>query len=261
MERRNRDHFDRRQVSGGQVELVRRRRLHNEHAPILRVPSRLPLVQAAEHRSRGGPLEAEVLEDAQPPFARGERKRRAERPTLHATRQPVAVIARLRPEYGPATPPQRGAAASNARVAGALLAPRLAAAARNERPVLRGVGSGPPSGHVLAHGVVVKRRFHRRREDGRIEFHLTAFGTLDDHGCGAPPRILSLGYAFRRKRLLLCHGHSRCSCWFRFPGQDLRISTVPPRGPGTAPRTATTFSSASTRTIRRLRTVTRSRPC
>ena len=102
--------------------------------------------------------------------------------------------------------------------------------------------------------------------EGGIAVAFAAFGITDDHrrstkGRGALRRLLGPGYVFRRKRFLLCHGHFGCSCRFGPSGQDLRISTVPPRGPGTAPRTATTFSWASTRTIRRLRTVTRSRPC
>jgi hypothetical protein len=42
--------------------------------------------------------------------------------------------------------------------------------------------------------------------------------------------------------------------------RDLRIMTKEPFGPGTAPRTNTTFVSLSSRTTRKLRTVTRSAP-
>src|SRR5439155_24244055 len=64
------------------------------------------------------------------------RERRAQRATLHFLRQPVVVAPRLRPEHGAAVAPQRVADGTHARAAGALLPPRLLAAATDVRAVL-----------------------------------------------------------------------------------------------------------------------------
>ena len=67
------------------------------------------------------------------------RERRAQRAALDLLRQLVVVAARLRAEHGAALAPQRVADLADARAAGALLPPRLLAAAADERAVLRRV--------------------------------------------------------------------------------------------------------------------------
>ena len=72
-------------------------------------------------------------------------ERRAQRAALHLLRQRVLVAARLRPEHGAALAPERVADLADARAAGALLPPRLLAAAADERAVLRRVRAAPPA--------------------------------------------------------------------------------------------------------------------
>ena len=67
------------------------------------------------------------------------RQRRAQRAALDLLRQLEVVAARLRPEHRAALAPQRVADLADARAAGALLPPRLLAAAADERAVLRRV--------------------------------------------------------------------------------------------------------------------------
>src|SRR6185503_7583966 len=71
-------------------------------------------------------------------------------PELHLLRQRKVVTARLRPEHRAALAPQRVADLADARAAGALLPPRLLAAAADRRAVLRRVRTAP-LGRVLLH--------------------------------------------------------------------------------------------------------------
>ena len=70
-------------------------------------------------------------------------QRRAQRAALDLLRQLEVVAARLRPEHRAAVAPQRVADRPDARAAGALLPPRLLAAAADERAVLGRVRAAP----------------------------------------------------------------------------------------------------------------------
>src|SRR5881397_2575945 len=84
-----------------------------------------------------------VVDDDHHAIAQLLRERRAQRALLYLLRQLIFVAARLRPEDDATLAPERVPDLAHARAAGALLTPRLLAAAAHERAVLRRVRSTP----------------------------------------------------------------------------------------------------------------------
>ena len=95
------------------------------------------------------------------------RQRRAQRAALDLLRQLVVVAARLRPEHRAALAPQRVADLADARAAGALLPPRLLAAAADERAVLGRVRAAPLRGVLAARPTPRSGRSSRARRTRR----------------------------------------------------------------------------------------------
>src|SRR5206468_3406332 len=176
-------------------------------------------------------------------------QRRAQRAAPDLLREVVAVVAGGRALHRAALPPEWRAIVPDPRAAGVLLLPGLLAAARHLHAVLGVVRAAPPARHVIAHGVVHQVALHGGGEDLVGQGHgpdLLAARVLDVH----------LGH---RSLLAYLPVFAAAAC---FLGATFvrRIVRYVPAAPGTAPCTAMRLRSASTRTIFRLRTVTRVPP-
>ena len=152
------------------------------------------------------------------PAARGRESapRSAARRALRFT-----LTSKLRITGGNATPPPVNCGARivpGAGAAGALLAPRLRAAAGDEAAALRAARARAVRVQLGAHGLVHEVRLHLGAEDGLLERDVLARRAAAEHRC------------------LRARPSASAS----------RISTMPFFGPGTAPLTSSRLRSAST---------------
>ena len=132
--------------------------------------------------------------------ARAIRKRQAERAPPRLLRHLVRVVARLRPENRSAVTPDRRTSRAGARASGALLPPRLFAAARDEAAGLGRRGPGAPVRQLHPHRFMQQRLCRRSRPKtapatsisptalarGRKERHLDRCDAAASRSCAQP---------------------------------------------------------------------------
>src|SRR5690606_9258864 len=191
------------------------------------------LFQLARQLFRLRRFHRQRLGDDQPVLPDELRQHGFESPAIHLAVDLLTMIARLRRE-GPATANPDGAAdGAGARTPGALLLPRLGAAAAYLCASLLRLGPGTAAGQESRYYLVHQRlvEFGAKRAVGDLDAAAVALH-LDLHAQAPLFRALMAG----------------------------RTSTRPPLCPGTAPLIRMRFRSASTRTTSRFCTVRRTLP-
>ena len=173
----------------------------------------------------------------------------------------------LRGEGAAAADPDRAADRAGARAAGALLRPRLLAAAAHFGARLLRLGAGAAGravrGHDLVHQRLVERAPNVASETcERPPRRLT---TLSFHAALASRLLLVFGRAFLprpscRRLAFLGAAFGRDASARRAAFAAVRTITWPPSAPGTAPRISSRLRSASTRTTFRFSVVARTTP-
>src|SRR5438034_1181518 len=185
-------------------------------------------------RADGGHLDVEhrlhALHHAQRAVGDARGHRRPQRLAPHLARHRLVVGARRGAEGLAAALPLRGADRALARAAGALLLPRLPAAARDLAAALRVVRARAPIRQLAHHRLVQQRHADLHAEDVGLELH----------------RALAL--ALRVDDLHARHHFfSAFCCCALVVLMLLRTITSEPLAPGTAPRIRIRFCSGSTR--------------
>src|SRR5256886_853105 len=128
--------------------------------------------------------------------------------------------------------------------AGALLLPRLLAAARHLTAALGVVGAGAAIGQLARHRLMEQGHPHLDAEHLRLEVERAALATLCAEDFDGRHHFFSVF----------------CCCWAFVIFTLLRIITRLPLAPGTAPRSSSRLCSGRTRTTLTLSTVRRSPP-
>src|ERR1700733_1026964 len=117
-------------------------------------------------------IERPLVDDRQLLVGEFGRKRRAQRAEQHFLGQRIAVIARLRSVNRSAMAPERRPNRADARAAGALLPPKLAASAANFTLIFGLMGAAANLAHVPARSFVQQVRIHLGAKHGVGEVHL-----------------------------------------------------------------------------------------
>src|SRR5215471_13569132 len=182
-------------------------------------------------------------------------------------REGVVIATRNRAMHRATMPPQRGSDGSNTRPTGTLLLPQLLARPRHFPTGLRLVRSGALRGAVVLHRLP-EQIFIHRAEDliGEIECpdflaaqilninrcHIFLMSRRTHSSARFYAFLAALFAAFKGSTVAAPANPRRSLGGFL----ALMITTYPPCGPGTLPSTTSRFSSLSTPSTRRLRTIT-----
>ena len=171
----------------------------------------VPVLQQLLRAAGLGGLEGRGIEDRDRAPLGVYGKRAAQGRSLLLAVDLEGVGARLWAERGAAARPQRRSVGARAGAAGALLAPRLGAAARNHAAGFGGRRSPPAGGLLGAHALMHERTGEAGAERGVVELHLLGvaehggvrhrFAPPPRHrGDRAPIRVRAAGSARRRPR-------------------------------------------------------------
>ncbi len=208
-------------VSSGELDAYVRVVDHDQHAVV--DPER------PEHRDEVLRLrlaELDAVHDREALLAELLRERGAKRGSPRLFRHAVRVVARVRSEDDGAAGPQRRARAAGAGAAGTLLLPGLLTAAAHVAALLRRRRTGTATGHLHADDVREKPPTQGLVEDDTRE--------LDGPGIRLPLR--DDGRVDRCRRFVVGHHSAPAALGLAAPPACFRITIVPPRAPGTAPR-------------------------
>ena len=163
----------------------------------------------------------------------------------------VGIVARLRSENRSAMSPERGSGRTRTRATGALLTPRLFAAARDESLGLGRGGSAPPIRQLHPHCFMQQRIVALASEHRARDFEVADLRSRLAENSGTFTGLCSTD-AFRHLPPPAIRDSSRAP-------HDAR-SRSHPSEPGTAPEISTALSSGSMSIILRFNTVAFSLP-